>query len=33
MYTKIWFENLKGGDHLKELVVDGKIISEWMSGK
>jgi hypothetical protein len=28
-----WLENLKGGGHLEDLVVDGKIILEWILRK
>jgi hypothetical protein len=28
MHTVFWLENLKGGDHLEDLGVDGRIISE-----
>jgi hypothetical protein len=30
MHTKFWSENLKGRDHLEDLGVDGKILSEFM---
>jgi hypothetical protein len=33
MHTKLWFENLKGRDHLEDLGVDGKIILELILGK
>jgi len=33
MHTKFWFENLEGTDHLQDLHIDGKIISEWILGK
>jgi hypothetical protein len=26
MHTKFWSENLKGGDHLEDLVIDRRII-------
>jgi hypothetical protein len=26
-------KNLKGGDHLEDIGIDGKIISEWILGK
>jgi hypothetical protein len=29
----ILLENAKGGDHSEDLVVDGKVISEWILGK
>jgi hypothetical protein len=32
-YTKFWFENIKGRDHLRNLVVDGKMIIKYMSEK
>jgi len=28
-HTNVWSDNLKGGDHLKDLGVDGKIL-EWI---
>jgi hypothetical protein len=31
--AKFWSENLKGRDHSKDLVVDGRIILEWILGK
>jgi hypothetical protein len=30
---KFWSENLKGGDHAKDLGVDGRVILEWILGK
>jgi hypothetical protein len=33
MHTIFWFENLEGRDHLEDLGVDGKIISEWILGQ
>jgi hypothetical protein len=33
MHTKFWLENLKGGDHLEVLSVDGRIILEWILKK
>jgi hypothetical protein len=33
MNTKLWLENLKGGDHSEELGIDGKIILEWILEK
>jgi hypothetical protein len=30
---QVWSENLKGGDHLEDLGIDGKIILEWISEK
>jgi len=33
MYMIFWLENLKGGGHLEDLVVDGKIILEWILRK
>jgi hypothetical protein len=33
MYTKFWFENLKGRDRLEDLNVDGRIILERVLGK
>jgi len=33
MHTKFCSENLKGRDHLEDLGVDGRIISEWILGK
>jgi hypothetical protein len=33
IYTKLWSSKLKESDHSKELVVDGKIILEWILGK
>jgi hypothetical protein len=32
-YTKFWFEILKGRDHSKYLVVDGRIKLQWILGK
>jgi len=32
MHTKFWLENLEGGDRLKDLGVDGKIILECILG-
>jgi hypothetical protein len=29
-YVVLWWENLKKGDHLKELVADGTIMIEWL---
>jgi hypothetical protein len=33
MHTKIFSENLKGRDQSEDLVVEGKIILEWILGK
>jgi hypothetical protein len=33
MHTKFWPENLKRRDHSEDLVVDGKIILEWILEK
>jgi len=33
MHTIFWLENLRGRDHLKNLGVDAKTISEWILGK
>jgi len=33
MRTKCWSENLKGADHSEDLVVDERIISEWILRK
>jgi len=33
VHTVFWLQNLKGGDHSKDLGVDGKIILEWVLGK
>jgi hypothetical protein len=30
MQTIFWLENLKGGEDLKDLGVDGRIIFEWI---
>jgi hypothetical protein len=30
IHTEVWLENLKGGDHLKDLGMDGRIILEWI---
>jgi hypothetical protein len=32
MCTMFWLENLKGRNHLQDLGVDKKIISEWEIG-
>jgi len=33
IYIDFWSENLKGKDHSEDLVVDGRIILEWILGK
>jgi hypothetical protein len=33
MHITLWLENLKGRDHLEDLGVDRKIISDWIFGK
>jgi hypothetical protein len=33
MCTKVWSEDLKGRDHARDLVVDRRIILEWILGK
>jgi len=33
MHTIFWLENLKGRDHLKDIVAEGQIILEWILGK
>jgi hypothetical protein len=33
MHTKFWLESLKGRDQSEDLVIDGKIILEQISGK
>jgi hypothetical protein len=33
VHTKFWSESLKGRDHVEDLNVDGRIISEWNLGK
>jgi hypothetical protein len=33
MHTKFWSDNLKGGYHLEDLVVDGRITLDWILGK
>jgi len=33
MLTKLWSENMKGRDHLEDLSIDGKKISEGILGK
>jgi hypothetical protein len=30
MHIKFWWANLKGGDHLEGLGVDGRIMLEWI---
>jgi hypothetical protein len=30
LYTKFWSESLKGGDNAEDLVIDGKIVLEWI---
>jgi hypothetical protein len=32
-YTKFWLVNIKGTDHSEDIVVDGRIILEWIAGK
>jgi len=32
-HTKFWLLNLKRRDHLEDVSIDGKIISEWLLGK
>jgi hypothetical protein len=32
MHTIFWLENLKGGDHLEDQGIDGKILLEWILG-
>jgi hypothetical protein len=33
MHKKFCLENLKGGDNLEDLSIDGKQILEWILGK
>jgi hypothetical protein len=33
MHIVFWFINLKGRDHLEDLGVEGKIMSEWILEK
>jgi hypothetical protein len=33
MHIKFWSVNLKGRDCVEDLVVDGRIILEWIFGK
>jgi hypothetical protein len=33
MHTLFWLENLKGGGHLEDLGIDGRIIVEQILGK
>ena len=33
MYTGFWWENLTEGDHLKDPVIDGRIILKWIFEK
>jgi hypothetical protein len=33
MHTKFWSENLKGRNHVEDLGIDERIISEWILGK
>jgi hypothetical protein len=33
IYKLHWSENLKGRDHLEDLGIDGRIISEWILEK
>jgi hypothetical protein len=30
MHVIFWLESLKGGDHLEDLGIDGRIIIEWI---
>jgi hypothetical protein len=31
--TKFWWERGKGGDHVEDLGIDGRIILKWILGK
>jgi hypothetical protein len=33
MHTVFWLKDLKGRDHWEDLLVDGRLILEWILGK
>jgi hypothetical protein len=33
VHILLWFENLKGKDHLEDLAVDGSVILRWILGR
>jgi len=33
VYKKLWWGSLREGDHSKDLILDGKLISKWVSKK
>jgi hypothetical protein len=33
VHSELWLENLKGRDHLENLIIDGRIILEWLLKK
>jgi hypothetical protein len=33
MHTKFWLKNLKEGDHIEDLGIDGRVILKWILAK